>query len=100
MAVTRHLKMHAPSQLSGLRFPLELMVSTAGRAESVTEDSIPEPAPEPGNPYQAPDGRDLGPESVSAPSQLSGLRFPFELMASTVGMAESMTEERCQKGDG
>ena len=96
MAVTRHLKMYAPSQLSGLRFPLELMVSTAGRAESMTEDSIPEP----GNPHQAPDGRDLGPESVSAPSQLSGLRFPFELMASTVGMAESMTEERCQKGDG
>ena len=32
--------------------------------ESMTEDRIPEPAPEPGYPHQGPDGRDLGPESV------------------------------------
>ena len=33
---------------------------------SRTDDRAPEPAPEPENPHQVPDGRDLGPGGVSA----------------------------------
>ena len=51
----------------------------------MTEYATPEPAPEPGYPHHGPGGRDLGPESVSAPSQLSGLWFPFELIVSAAG---------------
>jgi hypothetical protein len=43
-------------------------------------DPAPGPAPEPEHPDQIPDGRDLRPESRSAPSQSSGLRFPLEFI--------------------
>jgi len=51
------------------------------------EDRVPVPEPVPGNPYPIPDGRDPGPER-NAPSQLSGLRFPFEWCLSALGRVE------------
>ncbi len=64
----------------------------------MTEYPTPEPAPEPEHPHQGLGGRDLGPESVSAPSQLSGLRFPFELLVSAAGRAERPRSTAADQG--